>query len=147
MARAPLNRAAIVNPASSRAMRRGKLERIALVVPGGRRGNHQPFATPFCSRILFLEALRLSIIPNRPSPPPSFFFLRLELSGFFRSTVSRRQRSPMLLIRRFLFIADVSFPPHPLSPSFGLTALPVGSRFSRWSFSSLLVLGEGLFRI
>lgn len=150
MARAPLNRAAIVNPASSRAMRRGKLERIALVVPGGRRGNHQPFATPFCSCILFLEALRLSIIPNRPPPPPpppSFFFLRLELSGFFRSTVSRRQRSPMLLIRRFLFIADVSFSPHSLSPSFGLTALPVGSRFSRWSFSSLLVLGEGLFRI
>lgn len=146
MARAPLNRAAIVNPASSRAMRRGKLERIALVVPGGRRGNHQPFATPFCSCILFLEALRLSIIPNRPPPPPpSFFFSSPRIVGIF--SVYRLASPTMLLIRRFLFIADVSFSPHSLSPSFGLTALPVGSRFSRWSFSSLLILGEGLFRI
>lgn len=69
-----------------------------------------------------------------PLPSLSFFFLRLELSGFFRCTVSRRQRSPpMLLIRRFLFIADVSFSP-PLSPSFPFVwikrALAVASR--RW---------------
>lgn len=117
MARAPLNRAAIVNPASSRAMRRGKLERIALVVPGGRRGNHQPFATPFCSCILFLEALRLSIIPNRPPPPPpSFFFSSPRIVGIFSvyrlasPTIPDAINTKIFIYRRCFFLSPPSFP-------------------------------------
>lgn len=116
MARAPLNRAAIVNPASSRAMRRGKLERIAFVVPGGRRGNHQPFATPFCSRILFLEALRLSIIPNRPSPPPSLFFSSPRIVGIFSvyrlasPTIPDAINTKIFIYRRCFFPSPPSFP-------------------------------------
>lgn len=116
MARAPLNRAAIVNPASSRAMRRGKLERIALVVPGGRRGNHQPFAIPFCSRILFLEALRLSIIPNRPSPSPSLFFSSPRIVGIFSvyrlasPTIPDAINTKIFIYRRCFFPSPPSFP-------------------------------------
>lgn len=101
---------------------------------------------PFLLAHFILGSLKtLDHTESAPLPsPPSSFFLRLELSGFFRSTVSRRQRSPMLLIRGFLFIADVSFPPHPLPPSFGLSArLAVASREGGLGF--LLVLG-GLFR-